>query len=119
MIAKNISFVIPNYLLDQIEQRAHLAGRKSRNNEMRYLLALALEWLNGVDPKVVIQSGECTRIVVWMDFELQQILQDRVLVSQRSIGKEIVRLLAYAIQESTDRDLEMIKQLMGQRAHVQ
>lgn len=117
---RNISFLIPRYLLDQISNRAIVNGR-SRNAEIRYLLLLGLQYAGNNDTSVKLPSDDWGRCIGRIDAEIEDAVAERSRLYQRSLGREIVRLLAYAIKVSTDRDLEVIAEMMlrqGQSSHV-
>jgi hypothetical protein len=89
-----------------------MLGRRSRNQEMRYLLAMAFDWAGAADVTINVPKDNEVRSVIWCEEEIAGLIEDRAALFQRSLGKEIVRLMAYAIQESTDRDIAMLQELM-------
>jgi plasmid stability protein len=116
---RNISFMIPKYLLDQILVRAHVAG-VSRNAEMRALVTAGLVAAGEDDFPLEFAVSPPTRAIVWIDDEIVADVAERAKRYGRSMGKELVRLLGFGLQTGVNRDLELIAKMMlrqGQPAH--
>lgn len=114
MQQNNISFTVPKDLLEVIEKRARINGRK-RNQELRYLLAIGLDLAAGGDIKVQLSGSEWVRSIGRIHPETRELLDERAQTFQRSVGLEIVRLVAYAIEESARRDLQVITEMLSRQ----
>lgn len=115
---RNASFTLPMKLLNQIVGRADISGR-SRNDEMRQLIAYGLEFAGDRDFAVDLPDGPTVRKVVYIDDELLSRVQLRAKRFHRSLNIELTLLIAHAIQRFADQDLEAIRRLMqrvGQEA---
>lgn len=113
MAQRNTSIEIPICILEQIAQRAVIHGR-SRNAEFRYLLNYALESL-GDDDCMITLSGDEIKTITRFDYDVIEMLQVRCKRFQRPLGREIVRLAAYAIQLSTTRNIAIIEEMIRRR----
>lgn len=103
---RNISIEIPLFLLEQIKQRT-LISQRSQNAEFRYLLHFILEQVSATeDFDFRNLEGERKQTTVRLDYETAELLRDRCWKFHRSMGREIVRLVAYAIDTIAKRDLE-------------
>ena len=110
---RNISIQIPRYLLDQIQRRSEVYGR-SRNAEFRYLLNMALELSPDEDIEIKLREKEDpVDTVARVDYATERALLDRCQLYQRPMRWELVRLVAYAIQVRTDRDLKLVEEMMS------
>lgn len=110
---RNISIEIPRFLLEQIEKRATLNSR-SRNQEFRYLLQMAFDLADGQDITIHLpqDKAEWKRCTARIDYEAEMTLVGRCRMYKRSMGPELVRLVAYAIEQRTKRDLKFIEEMM-------
>lgn len=114
---RNFTFKIPQYLLEQIAKRA-LVNDRSRNAEIRYLLSAGLGYAGEADVTVALPSTEETdwpQIPGRFDREGFEAVSERAQQFHRSVGREMVRLLAYAIEESARRDLAVISGMMSRQ----
>lgn len=114
---RNISFDCPKFLIEQIGQRAAVNDR-SRNAEFRYLIDSALTLVGESDIEITLPSTkemEWKQIVARLEFDQFEVLQWRADRFKRSIGREIVRLSTYTIQETTRRDLALIEAMMSRQ----
>lgn len=115
---RTFTFVIPEYLLDQIAQRALINGRK-RNAEVRYLVNLALEYTGEAPVQVAVPSRKDApwkQVCARFSLPVMCLLSDIAREEERSMGEVIVRLMAYALEESARRDLQVIQSMMGSAA---
>ncbi|MGH6957627.1 MAG: hypothetical protein ACREEW_13260 [Caulobacteraceae bacterium] len=110
---RNVSFVMPEYLLDQIEVRAHVAGR-SRNAEMRALVNAGLVVASG-DFHLEFLPSPRRRAILWIEDEILLNISDRARAYGRSLGRELVRLMGLGIQKGVDRDLAIIAEMMSRQ----
>lgn len=117
MRQSNISFVIPKSLLDLIQRRAQINGRK-RNAEVRYLLGVGLDLASGKDVQIQLDPEEWVRSIGRIHAETREVLEERAHAFQRGVGMEIVRLIAFAIEESARRDLEVISEMLSRQGSV-
>lgn len=108
---RNISFVIPKYLLDQILVRSHVADR-SRNAEMRALVSAGLDAAGEKDFALEFADSPPVRAIVWIEDEIMADVSARARGYGRSMGKELVRLMGLGIQRGVDRDLAVIAAMM-------
>ena len=115
---RTVCIEIPKSLLEQISQRSYLNGR-SRNAEFRYLIDAALAEAGDLDIVVKMPKDQKVKSGARFDYDIYQLLKERSATLHRGLGPEIVRLAAYAIQRGTDRDLEVIRQMLnrGSEAH--
>lgn len=109
---RNISFMAPEYLLDQIQARARVAAR-SRNEEMRNLVSAGLVAAGEKDFALEFADSPPVRAIVWIEDETISHVADRARGYGRSMGKELVRLMGLAIQTGVDRDLAIIAEMMS------
>jgi hypothetical protein len=112
---RSLTFEIPVYLLDQISKRANINGR-SRNSEIRHLFEMGMGYAGQFDTSVVLPGKVATpwvQTATWVEYETRDALKDRGLLFGRSTGREAVRVLAYAIEESTRRDMAVINAMMA------
>lgn len=109
---RTVCIEIPQALLEQITQRAYLNGR-SRNAEFRYLIDAALAEAGDGDITIRVPKENKVKSGARVDYDIYELLKERSAVLHRGIGPEIVRLAAYAIQRGTDRDLEVIRQMLN------
>lgn len=107
----NVTYRVPLSINDQITIRAALAGR-SRNDEVRQLLADGLGFAEERDFLVEIPEEQTTRKVVWIDHELASRIYDRAKKVQRDVSTEMQRLLVLALQSIADRDIALIQEMM-------
>ena len=116
---RNISIEIPKSLLDQIQQRSRLNGR-SRNAEFRYLLQIAFDSAQDEDVVIKLPDDKSTwkRCTARIDYAAEMILIGRCRMYKRSVGPELVRLVAYAIEERTKRDLAIIAEMMQRQGQA-
>lgn len=117
---RSFSLEIPRYLLDQIQQRSLINSRK-RNAEMRYLVDLGLHYAGSADIQVKIPDRhevEWVRTTVRPHGETFQVVSDRSEEFHRSVGLELVRLAAFAIEETARRDLQVISEMMSRQGRV-
>jgi hypothetical protein len=111
---RNISFMVPKYLLEQIENRARLNGRK-RNAEVRYLVAMALDLVGDEDFRLDLPpAAEVPWVHIPAGFKHETFsqIEERAERFERSVGREIVRLAGYALQETANRDIKLLADLM-------
>lgn len=117
-VKRSLTVEIPKYLLDQVNQRAQVNGRR-RNQEFRYLVDLGIRYSSGSDPRVDIPGKQETPWVITtvaFDQELNEQLIHRSQSYQRSVGREFVRMSAFAIEEMARRDLSIISEMMSLQA---
>lgn len=113
MPKRNITVEIPKVLLDQISLRSLIHGR-TRNAEFRTLLNFGLGDVGESDVKITLPTG-FVRTTLRFEPEILDIIQDRAARFERAVGKEIIRLVAWAIQVQTDRDLALINEMLERR----
>lgn len=113
---KGFSYFIPKYLLEQIEARRQVSGR-SRNGEVRYLLEVGLQYVGDADfvLKLPEWGDAWVRTIGRFDLEPFSTIEDRAETYHRSTGKELVRLVAFAIEETARRDLQIIEAMMSRQ----
>jgi hypothetical protein len=109
---QNATCKLPLKLLNQITARAELANR-SRNDEMRHLIAAGLAFIGDREYIVELPNGPTTRKVVWLDFDLLRDATQRAKRFHRPLSTELTLLMAYAIQQITERDLAVIRSMMS------
>lgn len=114
MRSSNISFIVPKSLLELIERRAQINGR-TRNAEFRYLLDIGLGLAGSGDVTVQLDDKDWIRSIARISDECRYLLEDRKLLFKRGIGMEMIRLVAFAIEESARRDLEVIRDMMARQ----
>jgi hypothetical protein len=117
---RQFSLYLPKYLLDQIRQRASVNGR-SRNAEFSHILDVGLEYTGDEDVKVDLPGRdvcEWIRAVGRFDNETLALMEERGSRFGRSAGREIVRLTAYALEETARRDLTIIAEMMSRQGLV-
>lgn len=110
---RNFTVMVPKLLLERIGARARAHGR-TRNAEFRVLLNLGLELANGDEIAMVLDDESEIQTTVRIDKEVHQLLHERSRHLMRGIGSEMVRLVTYAIQVTTDRDLRMLQEMLQQ-----
>lgn len=117
---KQFSLYIPKHILYQIQQRGAMNGRK-RNAEFRYILSVGLEYAGETDVAVALPADpdEWTRAVGRFDSEVLALMEERAAKFGRSAGREIVRLAAYALEETARRDLAIIAEMMSRRGPLE
>ncbi len=108
---RNISILIPKLLLDQIQKRSKLNDR-SRNQEFRYLLARGLALAGVVDVTINLPEEDMVKSVTRIDHETYAILHDRTAKFKRSLSGELIHLVAYAIQDSTNENVRIIEEMI-------
>lgn len=89
---------------------------------MRHLIAEGLKLAEDREIIVQLPEGEGIRSVVWLDHEAHQAVKARGVRFHRPASVELVLLVAYALQEVTNRDLAVIKSMLsreGQAAPLQ
>jgi metal-responsive CopG/Arc/MetJ family transcriptional regulator len=108
---RNMSVEIPEELLRQVLNRAAITSR-SRNEEVRYLLDLALDDLGLREANVRDVGGEKRRTVFYLANSQTALIKERARVLHHKVGPEVVRLIAYAIKLVTERDLAIIERMV-------
>jgi metal-responsive CopG/Arc/MetJ family transcriptional regulator len=108
---RNMSVEIPEELLRQVLNRAAITSR-SRNEEVRYLLDLALDDLGLREANVRDVGGEKRRTVFYLANSQTTLIKERARVLHHKVGPEVVRLIAYAIKLVTERDLAIIERMV-------
>lgn len=111
MRVRNFCFLIPEYLRDQIHRRATVRNA-SRNEEMRALILFALNHCGDTDIPLQLPEGPLVRIVVGLRAYEEGLIRDRARSYQRAAGKEVTRLLMFALDEIAQRDLAIISSMM-------
>lgn len=112
---QSLTLEIPKDLLDLVRKRALLRG-VGLSSEFRYLIELGLGYTQA-DVWVPIKGP-----VVWVtttihiQVEIRDILKDRAKSFHRSLGKEVVRVVTYALEETARADLAVITEMMRHRA---
>jgi hypothetical protein len=109
---KDYSFRAPKHLMEEIERRATICGRGSRNAELRNLIDTALNYAGDEDIQVEMPEGEWLVTGGNFDHETLSMLKERAKRNFRSTGLEIVRLAAYAMEESAKRDLMIVEEML-------
>lgn len=115
---RNISIEVPKLLLDQIQKRAVLNSR-TRNGEVRYLLRLGLDEANEEEIQIKLPVDNKQKATARIDLQTEAELLRRCRAHERSLGAEIVRMLAYAIQVRTDREIAAIAEMMSRRGRAE
>ena len=111
---QNVSYKMPYSLNAQITARAELVGR-SRNEEMRQLLADAMRQVGDREIEVVMPTEAKLRSVVWLDLDLAADIASRAKRWHRNVSTEVPLLAAWALQNKTDSDLRLLSEML-QRA---
>lgn len=111
---RNISVEIPEFLLEQIEGRTLISQRK-RNAEIRYLINFILDEIGSDDFNIQLQGKE-RKTTVRLDYSSLQFVLDRCWKYQRPLGREIVRLLAFALETIAKRDLAVQEDMVRRQA---
>jgi hypothetical protein len=114
MRSSNISFLIPKSLLELVERRAQINGR-TRNAEFRYLLDIGLTLAGPGDVVIQLDNNDWIRSIARISDECRYVLEDRKDLFKRGLGMELIRLVAFAIEESARKDLEIIKEMMARQ----
>lgn len=118
---RRVVFEAPRFLVDQIQNRARLNGRK-RNAELRYLLNVGLNAAGEADIAINLpgrKETEWVQVSGVIDPNVHCILKDRANLFQRSVGMEIIRTAGFAIEESARRDLALIAEMMSRQGRSQ
>lgn len=83
---------------------------------MRYLAQMGLELAGDQDIMIQLPARDTwVKSIARIDYELEAELNSRKRRFQRGVALELVRLVAYAIQISTNRDLALIEEMMQRR----
>lgn len=114
---RNISIEVPKLLLDQIQKRAILNSR-TRNGEVRYLLRMGLDEAGEDEIQIKLPVDNKQKATARIDLQMEAELLSRCRAHERSLGSEIVRMLAYAIQVRTDREIAAIAEMMSHRGQA-
>jgi hypothetical protein len=83
---------------------------------MRYLLAYALS--NAGPGDITMTVGRGIKSIGRLNDDMWDTLTERCSRFQRPMGRELVRLLAFALQTSANRDLAIIEEMMQRRGRV-
>ena len=113
---RGIHLVFPEFLLQQIGDRAVVSGR-TRAAELRYLLARGLELSEGGDIRIEIPTGEPRRVLISPQYEVFSQVADRAERYDRSMRAEALRMIAYAIQVGVDDQIRILKSLTNRSEH--
>lgn len=112
MKKRNFCLQIPRYLWENLEVRGALFGR-SRNQEADYLLCYSLSVLNNSqDPVLQYDNSDLHRSVLVLPSATLEAVRSRAALTRRSVGKEIVRLLVFALDSMTKSDQEVIRKML-------
>ena len=112
--SRNISIQIPRCLLEQISKRAVIKNR-SRNAEFRYLLDYALGEAGEDDVTIVLGEQDWVKNTTRVSCDTLQVIARRGEEFHRGLSREMVHLVAWGIQLSADRDLELIAAMIQRR----
>lgn len=115
MSTSRISFRAPKLLLEIMSRRGKLRGR-NRASEIRSLLETGLSYANGADVEVLLHEEDWVITGTVISLDLREIIQVRADQFHRSLGREIVCLVSYAMQEIERRDLEIINSMLERQA---
>jgi hypothetical protein len=108
---RNLSVEIPEVVLTQIENRAAITSR-SRNEEARYLLNIALDDIGMAEAIIPEVAGARKRTVFYLEANQIALIKARATKLQHKVGPEAVRLIIYALKKVTERDLQLIEQML-------
>lgn len=114
---RNISIEISKRLLDQIQKRARLNGR-SRNAEFRYLLRMGLDLVGEDDFQMTVPTDDEIKSTARISHEVEMTMVRRCREYERKLGPELVRIVAYAIQVRTDREIQTISDMMSRQGRA-
>lgn len=94
-----------------------MISQRSQNAEIRYLLDFIIEQISATeDFDFRNLEGERKQTTVRLDYNTTELLRDRCWRFHRSLGREIVRLVAYAIDTVAKRDLEVQRDMVRRAA---
>lgn len=98
-------------LLNQIERRAKVHHR-SKNMEITHLLDFAIASLGGSDPIVEMADHVVKRTSLYLEVNLLDTIKTLSEKHYRPQGREMARLLRYALDEKVRMDLNVIEQMV-------
>lgn len=98
-------------LLSQIERRAKVHHR-SKNMEITHLLDFAIASLGGSDPIVEMVDHAVKRTSLYLEVNLLNTIKTLSEKHYRPQGREMARLLRYALDEKVRMDLSVIEQMV-------
>ena len=113
MSATNFSVYVPEYLVAQVDKRAAVFGR-TRNAQWRHLLNLGLQYLDEGEPLPEMPEWDETwrQVTIRIPNDLLLEIRDSAEKSQRRVGPEALLIIFLAIEETTRRDMVVIRQML-------
>ena len=108
---RRFCIVAPGNLFVQIERRGSIHQR-SRNQEIAYLLEFALSELDGSDPVVASPVEGGSRTNLYLPTTLVETIRLQADQNHRAVGTQMIRLLKFALDRMTRRDLDLIEEMV-------